>query len=136
MPRLTRISLRLSLAFLGAGVTLGSLMLANEGLGFSPWLWELLPAHIVILLFGWMAQFAFAIAYWILPRRGGQRGSTLLAVVAIGSLNLGVILEVVSVWPSFPTYTSLLGYLFLALGSIVFAVHSWDRLGEMKGRHL
>jgi hypothetical protein len=61
---------------LALGVLIGGLLLANKALPFWPWLWRLRAAYIQLLLLGWTVQFAFGVAFWILPRlmASGDRG--------------------------------------------------------------
>ena len=67
MPRLSVWAVRLSLLYLLFGFTLGALILANKGVPFTPWVWNFLPTHIDVLLFGFVIQLAIGMAYWILP---------------------------------------------------------------------
>jgi len=91
MPRLSVWAIRSSLLYLLLGFSLGALILANKGVPFAPWLWNLLPAHVDILLFGFVIQLAIGMAYWILPRHsGGQRGSAVVFWLCLGFLNLGI----------------------------------------------
>lgn len=133
MPRLTRVSLRLALVYLALGFTLGALMLANEGLGFWPWLWNLLPVHIAVLVFGWMVQLALGVAYWILPRRRGRRGSPALAWGSVGLLNLGLLLACAEplVSKAFPL-PFVVASAFSA-SAVAFALHALPRLSQAKG---
>ncbi len=126
MPRLTVWALRGALASLLVGFSLGMLMLANKGVPFWVGAWSLLPAHIELLLVGWLAQLALGVAYWILPRfSGGSRGNTTLAAAAVALLNLGVWLV---------AFQGLLGALLLAgriceaLAGVLFALHAWGRI--------
>ncbi len=133
MPRLTVWALRGALASLLVGFSLGMLMLANKGVPFWPGAWALLPAHIELLLVGWLAQLALGMAYWILPRfsggtagrASGSRGNTTLAAAAVALLNLGVWLA---------AFQGLLGPLLLAgraceaLAGLLFALHAWGRI--------
>ena len=91
MPRLSVWAIRFSLIYLLIGFSLGALILANKGVPFAPWAWNLLPGHIDILLFGFVIQLAIGMAYWILPRfSGGLRGSAAAFWLCLGLLNLGI----------------------------------------------
>ncbi len=92
MPRLTCWFIRAALAHLGVGVVLGGLILSAKGFpGALGWAWLMLPAHIQLVVVGWMIQFALGMAYWILPRLDarGSRGSPGWAWASFASLNLG-----------------------------------------------
>lgn len=100
MPLLSRWMVRLSLFYLALGATFGALMLVNKGVPLEARLWLLLHAHVELMFFGWMTQFAMAIAFWILPRFATQtpRGNERLIWLAFGLLNSGIFLSSVSSW--------------------------------------
>jgi fermentation-respiration switch protein FrsA (DUF1100 family) len=84
---------RAALVYLGAGFTVGALLLVNKGIGFAPGLWRWLPVHLELLLVGWFVQLVMGVAYWIFPRFGmspAARGREGLAWVALGLFNAGV----------------------------------------------
>lgn len=92
MPRLTCWFIRAALAHLGVGVVLGALILSAKGFAEAlGWAWLLLPAHIQIIVVGWLIQFALGMAYWILPRLDalGSRGNPTWAWISFASLNVG-----------------------------------------------
>jgi cbb3-type cytochrome oxidase subunit 1 len=128
MPRYSRLTIRLALIYLGIGFTLGALMLANEGLGWDPDLGRLLPAHIALLLFGWTTQLAYGVAYWILPRIDGQRGSTSLALVAVVFLNLGTMVLSLSSPATPGTDLPVVGMASVWTSVACFALHAWLRV--------
>lgn len=128
MPRYSRITIRLGLACLGLGFTVGALMLANEGLAWDSRLAGLLPAHIALLMYGWLGQLIYGVAFWILPRINGQRGSVLLAVMADVLLNLGVMLVVLSTLAPIRGTSASLGAACLSASAFLFAFHAWPRL--------
>lgn len=81
---------RLALLHLGAGATLGALLLvAKAGIG-SPDAWRALGAHREMLLVGWLVQLAGGVAWWILPRRDGSRGPAAVPAAACALLNGGI----------------------------------------------
>src|SRR5687767_2289161 len=93
MPRLSRWFIRAALLHLSAGVLLGGLILSAKGYpGALGWSWLLLPAHIELLVFGWLIQLTLGMAYWILPRLDarGDRGRTGWAWASFWALNVGV----------------------------------------------
>ena len=91
MPRLSRIAIRLSLAYLVVRSTFGALLLTNEGIPFAPTMWALLPAHIDIMFLGWMTQFALGVA-----PRGDERWSW----AGFSLLNIGIRLSALSTFLS------------------------------------
>ena len=95
MPRVCVWLLRASLLYLGAGFTLGAVLLASKGYGVLPAAWSWLPVHMEWLLVGWFVQLVMGVAYWIFPRFGlspAARGRESLAWVAFYLVNLGVLL--------------------------------------------
>jgi len=137
MPRLSCWLIKASLLHLAAGVTFGGLILSAKGFPFTlGWAWQFLPAHIQVMIGGWLIQLALGMAYWILPRldRAGNRGRTIWAWTSFGALNTGVIgtaallaLRQFVAAPWLDALFVLVALLqVLALG--MFAVHVWPRL--------
>lgn len=129
MPRFSVWALRLSLLHLLLGFTLGALMLTNKGVPWLPDVWRLLPAHIDVLLFGFVAQLAIGMAYWILPRhRGGYRGSETWFWVSLTLLNLGIGL-IAAVGLIKATWSWLaLGHSLEGIGATIFLIQAWRRI--------
>src|SRR5512133_3186666 len=125
MPRLSVWAVRLALLYLLSGFTLGALMLANKGVPFAPWVWNLLPAHIDILLFGFVIQLAIGMAYWILPRyrTGSPRGSQTVLWMTIALLNLGIWTVALVGLFTLPGQWLGLGRLFEGIAAALFALH-------------
>ena len=128
MPTLSVWAVRASLLHLALGFTFGGLMLFNKGVPLHPMIWALLPTHIEVLLFGWVAQLAMAVGFWILPRFSGQRGNVQLAWVAILLLNAGTIMA--GFGPFFPSGEVLLliGRALMVAAVGAFAFHAWPRV--------
>lgn len=128
MPRLSVWFVRLALAYLALGFTLGALLLANKGVPFAATVWDWLPAHMELLLVGWLLQLALGVAYWILPRlAGSSRGNEPLAWLSLILLNLGILLVIfASLYPI--RGLSLTGRLAEVGGVLAFAVSSWKRI--------
>jgi hypothetical protein len=132
LPALSIWVARAALLQLLLGFALGALALWNKGFALAAWPWRLVPAHVELLLLGWMAQLAVAVGYWILPRRAGQRPRAWLAMVAALLLNAGVgavVLGALFGWPG----AVALGRA-LELGAVVaFAAHAWPRVRAAGG---
>jgi heme/copper-type cytochrome/quinol oxidase subunit 1 len=121
MPRLSTWMLRLSLAALLAGATLGALLLA--GLPASaPQAGALRAAHIILMLFGWLIQFVVAVGYWILPRypAAPERGSAALGWIAFGLFQAGLGLALAGSLTSSLRPFAAAGQLLLAGATMVF----------------
>lgn len=129
MPRPSVWLIRASLICLAVGFTFGAGMLANEGLAVGIRLESLRPAHVEILLMGWVMQLALGVAYWILPRftRGLPRGNATAAWLSMILLNAGILLVVLQ--PIFhDPWFALLGRVLEAAGILAFLLVSWRRL--------
>jgi hypothetical protein len=130
MPRLSTWFIRSSLLYLALGFTLGSLLLFNKGIPLYPTLWNLLPAHIEFLLFGWTVQLVMGMAFWILPRfpKPPVRGNEGLAWGAFILVNFGIWSLV---WDSFgpaDPWLNLTGRAAEAAGVLAFVAHAWPRV--------
>lgn len=99
--------------------------------------WQLLPAHIEILLVGWTAQLAMGVAFWIFPRyapleprtqarrpRGEERPVWLAFVL----LNLGVFLTAFGVLLGMSPWVRLVGRGAVAIAVLLFAWNAWGRV--------
>lgn len=129
MPRLSAWSVRLAMLYLLLGFTFGALMLANKGIPFADWLWRLLPAHMDILLFGFVIQLAIGFAFWILPRyRGGSRGNENVVWVAVVLLNLGIWTITIAGSFNFSGLWMVTGRLLEGVAAILFVVQVWKRI--------
>ena len=130
MPRLSVWLIRFSLAYLALGFTFGSLLLFHKGIPLHPLLWRLLPAHIEFVLFGWTAQLAMGMAFWILPRFPSPpvRGDETLASAAFFLVNLGVWLLALAPFSSASAWLAFSGRLAEAGGVLAFALHAWPRV--------
>ena len=130
MPRLSVWLIRFSLAYLALGFTFGSLLLFHKGIPLHPLLWRLLPAHIEFVLFGWTAQLAMGMAFWILPRFPSPpvRGDEAPAWAAFALVNLGVWLLALAPFNSASAWLAFSGRLAEAGGVLAFALHAWPRV--------
>jgi hypothetical protein len=117
-----------------AGFTLGAALLAHRGVGTADGalLWRWRPAHVELLLVGWMVQLVMGVALWIFPRFGVHRSRWALpaAWLAFGSLNAGVLLAATG-----PALGGYGGAALLAAGraaeitaALAFAAALWPRV--------
>lgn len=129
MPRVSVWFVRIALVCLGAGFTLGALLLANKGTGFAPSLWRWLPVHLELLLVGWFVQLVMGVAYWIFPRFGltpAARGRESLAWLALALLNTGIWLVCVGVLVDRPAL-ALVGRMTELAAAGAMASNIWTR---------
>jgi cbb3-type cytochrome oxidase subunit 1 len=108
---------------------LGALMLSSPILGLAPAVLKLRPLHAEILLIGWMAQLAFGVAYWILPRLPGNRprGRERVAWLSLALLNAGVLAVGLGQILNAPTSVLVVGRVAEALAVFAFATNAWTR---------
>jgi hypothetical protein len=95
MPALARCFLQAALLHFAFGATWGAAMLLYKAFPLHPVMWTIFPAHVESMLFGWIVQFAFGVAYWMLPHKGDSAGGPSrfrYAWVAWITLNAGVLL--------------------------------------------
>jgi hypothetical protein len=129
MPLVSVWFVRAALLYLGAGFTLGALLLANKGSGFAPHLWHWLPVHIELLLIGWFVQLVMGVAYWIFPRFGmtrAARGREGLAWLALALLNAGIGLDCFGLLNERQSLV-VGGRLAEVLAAATMAVNVWSR---------
>lgn len=123
MPLASRLFLRLALGHLVIGSTLGAWLLAAKS-GWPSIVPGLLrPAHVEMLLVGWLLNLIMGTAYWILPRHatGPARGHAGPVVFALVSVNAGVIAAGYGGW-------FIGGRALEGLGAAAFVLHAWSRV--------
>jgi hypothetical protein len=129
MPRLTCWGIRAALIHLVVGFSLGALILCSKATLACPNVWPWLPLHRELLILGWTAQLALAVAYWILPRLpGGRRGRDASAWAALILLNLGVWLAGAAPALAAPRQAIVMGRTLESLAALAFALHAWPRI--------
>lgn len=134
MPKLSAWAVRLAFCYLVGGATLGSLLLAGKAVALPAGLWALRPLHVEALLFGFVVQLVFGVAYWILPRLPGQtaRPGGRPVGLALALLNAGVGLvaaAAVGPWGGL----AVAGRACEAAACGVFAAHAWPRVRAARG---
>ncbi len=127
MPRLARLYLHTSLVYLAVGAILGGILLWNKGVPLSSYLWALLAAHIALMMWGWLLLLSLGVAYWILPRRGGQRPRSWLAATAYGCINAGIVAVALGSL-LLGAWSVAVGGLLEFLGAAAFTLHAWPRV--------
>lgn len=124
MPALSVWALRLALSWFVVGATLGAWMLAAKGLpGVNPG-YGFLPTHMTAMLFGWLVQAIFAVAYWMLPRFGRERPRVGAAIAAVVCINAAAAVALAAPWFSVERVVAALELVAVA----AFAVHAWPRV--------
>ena len=129
MPRLSVWLVRTALLYLGAGFTLGALILFQKGVPYAGAVWQLLPMHYEFLLIGWTLQLAMGVAFWILPRflHSAARGDERLVWLAYLLLNAGVLGASLGAWLGLSGVV-LAGRAAELLAALLFAFQAWPRV--------
>jgi hypothetical protein len=127
MPKLSVWFMRAALISLLLGSTFGALLLWNKGMPIHPMIWRLLPAHMELLLVGWMVQLAFGVAFWILPRWQSSRGDVRPVWAAFICLNAGIVLVAIAPFAGGGGWMQTVGRLLEMLAAGAFAIHAWPR---------
>jgi len=125
MPVLTVWAMRAALAWLVVGFTIGAVMLADKGLGRIGLGAGWLHVHVHALLFGFLVQTIFAVAYWMLPRFGRDRPRTPAAAAAVAMVNLAPLLAG-GLLADAPVHAAVA--LTEATAVAVFVWHAWPRI--------
>jgi cbb3-type cytochrome oxidase subunit 1 len=130
MMRLSVWVVRTALVYLGIGLLIGALMLAQKGVPIEGTLLRLLPLHIEVVLVGWTLQLGMGIAFWILPRFSHEPryGREVFGWLAYGLLNIGVLSVGVGQWLGAPSIIMFVGRVAEVLAVVSFAAHAWPRI--------
>ena len=136
MPPLARWYIKLAMIYFVAALVVGTLQALQAPLHLSPLLALTGPAHVHMLVVGWITQMIFGVAYWMFPKHLADmpRGNNAIAVATFVLLNVGLLLRVVleplRAWQPHAIPGSLLVVAAVAqlLGGVGFAVHTWPRV--------
>lgn len=130
MPIVSVWLIRTALLHFTVGIALGAVLLVQKPIPFWPALWLWLPAHVEILVFGWIIQLVIGVGYWMLPKYpvAPIRGHAGPLWAAWGLLNGGVLLAV-AVGALGGYALPLLAARLMELGAVVlFARNVWPRI--------
>lgn len=132
MPELSRLFIRTALFYLISGSILGGLLLFNKAYPINYHVWMLLPIHYHTLFFGWILQFVFGVAFWIMPRFASSNGKTWLAWNSYILLNSGLLTLVFSYSLNFFSlelkFLYILAIFLIYSGIVSFILHMWPRV--------
>ena len=129
MPAISVWFIRCSLAYLGVGFTIGSVILFNKAVPVIPSAWNFLPMHIEFLLLGFVLQLTMGVAFWIFPRLQTltDRGHEKKAAWAFVFLNVGIWICAVSPF-ILVSYLPFIGRIFQTVAVILFILNLWPRV--------
>lgn len=136
MPVISRWMIRSSFVYLLLGTLLGAVMLVHKAFPLHPAVWQLLPVHIEITIFGWIIQLTLGTGYWMLPRflESPQRGKKLPAILMVVFLNLGIIFVVIHYLFQTTLPLSQVGRSFELVSVILFISLHWNRIVTYRSR--
>lgn len=136
MPAPSRWMIRLSLIYLLLGMGMGAVMLIHKAYPLHPAIWQLLPFHIEVTIFGWIIQFTLGTGYWMLPRflKGPQRGPGWAANTLIIFLNAGIFFTLLDDLTDTELPVQLLGRSLELLAVIIFISLHWRRIVTYRNR--
>ncbi|MDZ7716819.1 MAG: hypothetical protein U5J95_11460 [Balneolaceae bacterium] len=122
--------IRCSFVYLLLGIGLGAVLLVHKAYPLHPAVWQLLPIHIEITIFGWIIQLTLGTAYWMLPRflEAPKRGSQWLGVFMVIILNVGILLTILDDMMHVELQVQLLGRCLELLAVIIFIRLHWSRI--------
>lgn len=135
MPRLSTWFIRLALAHLTLGFTLGAALLIYKAGALPPAVWIVLPAHQEMLLVGFMLQLVFGVGFWILPRPPRSRSDRPMWA-ALVLLNVGVWLALAGSLLPGMDWLAAAGRTAEMAAVLLFATNIWPRVRsfrEVKG---
>src|SRR5512146_3170529 len=97
MPTITRWFVKTSFVCLGLALAAGILLAFQAAFGLTA-LGGVFPVYIHLLVFGWLTQLIFGVAYWMFPKYSIEkpRGSERLGWWTYGLLNTGLLLRAIA----------------------------------------
>lgn len=130
MPSISRWMIRCSFIYLLLGIAMGTVMLIHKAYPLHPAVWQLLPIHIEITIFGWIIQLTLGTAYWMLPRflEAPKRGSAWLGILMVLILNVGILFTVLDDVIQTELPVQLLGRCLELLAVFIFIRLHWSRI--------
>ncbi len=135
MPTLTRWFVKTAMLYLALSLIMGIWIAFGPVLGHGG-MAGLFPVYLHLLVFGWLTQLIFGVAYWMFPKyaRGQPRGSETLGWATYVLFNVGLLLRAAgemvamrrpqSVWAWLLVISALLQWLAVML----FIVNIWPRV--------
>lgn len=135
MPTLTRWFVKTAMIYLALSLLLG-MGVAYNPLSGSGGFTGLFPVYLHLLVFGWLTQLIFGVAYWMFPKyaRGPARGSETLGWMTYLLFNIGLLMRAAgelvqqrppqSIWAWMLVVSALLQWLAVML----FIINIWPRV--------
>lgn len=138
MPKLSRWFIKTGLLYFAVGLLMGSILLLQPVMGWSPKLLTLRPVYLHFLFIGWVTQIIMGVGYWMFPKQSKDkpRGNEWLGWVVFISLNFGMVLRafgepLVMLAPDAGMgWTLAAASTFLLLAGWGFIINTWGRIKE------
>lgn len=140
MPPLSRWYIKRALVYVVAALAVGALQVLQAPLRLPAVLAVTGPAHVHMLVVGWITQMIFGVAYWMFPKSApppaAPRGNNAVAIATLILLNLGllvrVVVEPVRAWrpEALPGWPLVVAALAQWLAGVGFALNTWPRVKE------
>jgi hypothetical protein len=138
MPPITRVFIKVALAYFVIALLTGVLLAAAPWLPMPLWIAALNPVYFHLFMVGWVTQLISGVAYWMFPKfsREQPRGSDPLAWSTFALLNLGLALRIIAEPANTFAPGGVWGYLLAAsavlqwLGAAAFVANTWPRVKE------
>ena len=129
MPTPSRWMIKASMLYMLVGFTIGAFILVSKVYPEFSVVWSLLSVHIEVSIFGWIIQLTMGTAYWILPRylKTKSRGNPKLAMLMVGMLNAGILINVASYLDFIFLSASIVGRLLEVGAVVLFIGLHWNR---------
>lgn len=134
MPKLTRWFLKAALVYLILALCSGILFVLPNRTAIA----GLFPVYIHMLVFGWLTQLVFGVAWWMFPKYSSSnlRGHEWLGWTTFIALNLGLILRMIfeplQNIVSFPMvgWMLVIAAILQWLSGVAFVANTWPRVRE------
>ena len=134
MPKLTRWYLKAALVYLILALCSGMLFVLPNRTAIA----GLFPVYIHMLVFGWLTQLVFGVAWWMFPKYSSSnlRGHEWLGWTTFIALNLGLILRMIfeplQNIVSFPMvgWMLVIAAILQWLSGVAFVANTWPRVRE------
>lgn len=132
MPTLTRWFVKSALAWLVVAALSGAAVALQPALDLSPAIARLRPAHVHMLMVGWVTQLIFGIAHWMFPKPPPPAAARAdrLGWLAWLTLNTGLALRVVAepVAPALPPALLATSAVLQPIAAWLFVAAIWPRV--------
>lgn len=98
MPKVACWMIRTALIYLLIGSLMGAMLFVHKAVRLWSELWSWRPAHVEMMLIGWLVQCVMGVAYWMMPRvenTHAPRGNPCLFWGVWSLLNLGIVISII-----------------------------------------